>query len=179
MHDTLSVAYVADSWHEFFIGSAGGVAALSGLIFVAVSVNLKEILAADRAEGGTFLTGRAIEALVSLLIALGICVVGLAPEISSRILGAFVLLTAAISTISPVRALVAFRALASQPGVSRPKAFTARVILALAFFASLVAAGVTIVAQAGGGLYWLPVCFIIAIVVAAVNAWVLLVEVMR
>jgi phosphoribosylcarboxyaminoimidazole (NCAIR) mutase len=34
LHDT-SVAYAADAWHEFFIGSAGGVAALSGLIAAA------------------------------------------------------------------------------------------------------------------------------------------------
>jgi hypothetical protein len=30
-----------------------------------------------------------------------------------------------------------------------------------------------------GGLFWLPVAFIVAVFVAAVNAWVLLVEVLR
>ena len=31
----------------------------------------------------------------------------------------------------------------------------------------------------GGGLFWLPAAFVIAIVVASANSWVLLVEVLR
>jgi len=34
-------------------------------------------------------------------------------------------------------------------------------------------------AGTGGGLFWLPASFVLAIFVAAVNAWVLLVEVLR
>jgi hypothetical protein len=33
--------------------------------------------------------------------------------------------------------------------------------------------------HAGGGLDWLPVAFVLAIAVAAINAWVLLVEILR
>ena len=52
-------------------------------------------------------------------------------------------------------------------------------LTALTLTASLVAAGVTLAAGHGGGLFWLPVAFVLAIFVAAVNAWVLLVEVLR
>jgi hypothetical protein len=31
----------------------------------------------------------------------------------------------------------------------------------------------------GGGLDWLPAAFVLAILVAAINAWVLLVEILR
>jgi hypothetical protein len=40
-------------------------------------------------------------------------------------------------------------------------------------------AGISFLAQAGGGLHWLPFAFILAIAIAASNAWILLVEVLR
>jgi hypothetical protein len=40
-------------------------------------------------------------------------------------------------------------------------------------------AGATLLARAGGGLHWLPFCFILAVTVAASNARILLVEVLR
>jgi hypothetical protein len=54
-----------------------------------------------------------------------------------------------------------------------------RAITAFTLTASLVVAGITLAAGRGGGLFWLPVAFVLAIFVAAVNAWVLLVEVLR
>jgi hypothetical protein len=43
----------------------------------------------------------------------------------------------------------------------------------------LAVTGSTLAAGAGGGLLWLPAAFVLAVFVAAVNAWVLLVEVLR
>jgi hypothetical protein len=40
-------------------------------------------------------------------------------------------------------------------------------------------AGITLLAQGGGGLHWLPFAFILAVSIAASNAWILLVEVLR
>ena len=58
----------------------------------------------------------------------------------------------------------------------------ARSVLLTAFgFDSVIEllSGVTLATGHGGGLYWLPVAFVLAIVIAAINAWVLLVEVLR
>ena len=44
---------------------------------------------------------------------------------------------------------------------------------------SLLLSGVTLATGHGGGLYWLPAAFVLAIAIAAINAWVLLVEVLR
>ncbi|HEX2746304.1 MAG TPA: hypothetical protein VHN16_18150 [Streptosporangiaceae bacterium] len=41
-------AYNPETWHDFFIAAAGAAAALSGLIFVAVSINLRDILTEER-----------------------------------------------------------------------------------------------------------------------------------
>jgi hypothetical protein len=41
------------------------------------------------------------------------------------------------------------------------------------------AGGSTFIARAGGGLNWLLFAFILAVSIAASNAWILLVEVLR
>ncbi len=37
-------AYSSELWHDFFIGAAGAAAALTGLLFVSLSINLEQIL---------------------------------------------------------------------------------------------------------------------------------------
>ena len=49
------------------------------------------------------------------------------------------------------------------------------VVLVLAY--AITAA--SLVGREAGGLHWLPLAFVLGIVAAAVNAWVLLVEVLR
>ena len=51
--------------------------------------------------------------------------------------------------------------------------------LALLLVAAYALSGVTLLAQGGGGLHWLPVAFILAVSIAASNPWILLVEVLR
>ena len=43
----------------------------------------------------------------------------------------------------------------------------------------VVVAGVLVLAEAGGGLYWWPAAIVTAYLGALVNAWVLLVEILR
>ena len=64
-------AYDPEMWHEFFVAAAGAAAALSGLIFVAVSINLGEILAQEKKIGSSYLTGRAAPLLVAVYAAGG------------------------------------------------------------------------------------------------------------
>lgn len=166
--------YSTEAWGDLFVAAAGAGAVLTGLIFVAVSVNIGAVLEADRRSGENFLTGRAVEALVALLNVLVISLVGLVPTIPRGALAAFVLLVAAESIISPIRAIQASRHKSSIEGATM-----LRIGMALALTLSLVASGVTLAVGHGGGLFWLPVAFVVAIFVAAVNAWVLLVEVVR
>jgi hypothetical protein len=161
-------------WTEFFLGTAGAVAALSGLIFVGVSVNLSRILAAEKSEGGSFLTGRAIEALVALLTILGVSTFGLAPELGTTSFGFVLLAAASFCAVAPIRLV----AVVIRTG-HRPAGFASRLLFAAALVTCLIAAGVTLFAGVDGGFYWLPFAVVLAVTVAAVNAWVLLVEVMR
>jgi len=166
--------YSPEGWGDLFLAAAGATAALSGLIFVALSVNIRTVLDTEKSEGQNFLTGRALEALGALLIVLVISLVGLTPGIPRWALAAFILLSGLGSATSPVRALLASR---QQAAIDLP--LLLRLVFAVALTVTLLLAGVTLATGHGGGLYWLPVAFVLAIVIAAINAWVLLVEVLH
>jgi uncharacterized membrane protein len=120
-----SGAYNVEAWHELFIASAGAAAALSGLIFVAVSINLGAILEAEEKVGSSYLTGRALESLVVLLVILAISIVALDLYISRVAFAVFLFVCMARSAISPARAVAAYRA----SGI-KPIAFNLRLFLA-------------------------------------------------
>src|SRR5215212_5545579 len=52
-----------DEWHDFFLAQAGAAGVLTGLVFVAASINLQQIVS----EPGSGLPGRAAEALILLV----------------------------------------------------------------------------------------------------------------
>jgi len=170
----MSPAYTTAGWAELFLATAGAAAALCTVIFAGLSVNIEVLLAIDEGDGQHFLTGRALEALVALLNVLAISVVALTPTIPRAALPAVVLLIAGESAISPVRALAARR---SEAGPRRAVAL--RLITGSALTFVLLVGGVSLAAGYGGGLYWLPAGFLLAITVSAINTWVLLSEVLR
>lgn len=73
-------AYSAAEWESLFVAEAGASAALAGLLFVALSINLERILK------GSGLPGRAGEAIVLLLTVLVVSTFGLVPGQSPRVL---------------------------------------------------------------------------------------------
>ena len=166
--------YSPEGWGDLFLAAAGAAAVLSGLLFVGLSVNVRTVLAAGQREGQNFLTGRGLEALAALLIVLVVSLVGLVPGIPRAALAAFILVTGVGSATSPVRALLASR---QQAAIGAP--LLLRLVTAAALTVTLLLSGVTLVTGHGGGLYWLPAAFVLAIVIAAVNAWVLLIDVLR
>jgi uncharacterized membrane protein len=166
--------YETAGWSDLLACAGGAAAVLAGLIFVGLSVNMGTLLELDKQRGQNFLTGRALEAFAGMLTVLVICVVALTPDIARGVLAAFILAMAAASAISPVRVLRY-----ANREERRSRVLLQRIVFALAFTVCLVACGITLAAGHGGGLFWLPAAFVIAIGVASVNSWVLLVEVLR
>lgn len=163
-------AYSAVEWGGLFLAGAGASAALTGLLFVAISINL------DRILQGTGLPGRAGEAMVLLVAVLVVSMLGLVPGQSPTMLGTELLGTGLVAWF--ILASIHVRAVRSRVG-PYPAALAGRIVLAQLAVLPLLAAGVSLLVRAGGGLYWLAPGVLLCLVVAVLGAWVLLIEILR
>lgn len=166
----MSVAYDPSAWSDLFVATAGASAALLGLLFVAVSINLERIL---KYEG---LPERALETLLLLLGVLVVSIVGLIPGQSTIALGLELLVFSA-SVAGVVLRLPATRA--EDTGEEPLHWRISRIGVRLMGTAPLVIGGFSVLVEAGGGLYWVAAGIALAIIGAVANAWVLLVEILR
>jgi hypothetical protein len=71
-------------WHDFFLAAAGATAALLGLLFVGVSINLNAIAADERVD----LRTRAGQAFANLIFVLVVSLIMLIPDPDPRLLAA-------------------------------------------------------------------------------------------
>jgi hypothetical protein len=164
-----------DQWHDFFLAMAGTAGVLTGLVFVAVSINLQEIVS----EPGSGLPGRAAEALILLVGVLTASVLLLVPGQGRGTVGALVL-AVGLATWGWVVAIQLLRL--QDWGTMRPdlrQPFVLRVVLAQIATLPLVVAGITVLTGGLGGLYWLVAGMVLSILVALFEAWVLLIEINR
>jgi modulator of FtsH protease len=162
-------AYDASEWSDLFVAAAGAGAALAGLVFVAVSINIDRILAYQG------LPERALETVVTLLVVVLVSIVGLIPGQSETALGLELLAIAVTFTYVVARA--------SQqklpPGAERRRWLLSRMAVRAIAIVPLLVAGISVLLGEGGGLYWAAAGIVGAIVGAVANAWVLLVEILR
>jgi modulator of FtsH protease len=150
------------------MGTIGAAAALTGLLFVAISINLEQILKYPQ------LPGRAAGTLGILVSGLIVSGFALAPGQGSRTLGV---------EIAAVGVIVALQAIWVTPGRGTPDEPRSWLIHHLASLLlpsiAFIIGGVSLIAAGGGGLYWVFAGILLVFVSASVNAWVLLVEILR
>ena len=161
-------AYDPSEWTDLFVAAAGASAALAGLVFVAVSINIERIL---RYQG---LPERALETVLLLLSVLVVSILGLIPgqsrvALGAELLGEALLISAAVAVLVPM----------SLPTPFRRSWLVGRAILAALGTVPLLVGGATLSAGAGGGLYWTAAGILGATLAGVANAWVLLVEILR
>jgi hypothetical protein len=160
--------YTPADWHDLFAAAAGASAALLGLLFVAISINLKLILEHRH------LPGRAAATLATLLSVLAVCSFGLTPGQSDRALGVEILATGAVVSTQAIWVSVGKRSQGD------PLSWTLGNLPILLFPAlTFVGGGCSLLAGSGGGLYWILAGTVSTFVGASINAWVLLVEIVR
>ncbi len=165
----MTAAYDLAPWANFFVAEVGASAALVGLLFVAVSINLTKILAQPA------LPGRAFEALVVLVLVLFVATFGLVPGQSIVAYGIEVL-TSAVAAWGIT--LQIQRRAPVDPG--HPKLWMAsRVMATQAATLPMIVAGLSLITQRGGGLFWIVASVIASFLAALIDAWVLLIEIQR
>lgn len=158
-----------DAWQVFFAAQVGASAALLGLLFVGVSLNLDKILA------GPLLPRRGLLALLLLLAVLVVGSVTLVPGLPEAALAA-ALMAAGLS--------LAALGLSVSLGSWRSPA-TSRLNIAFGFAMSqlaalpYVAAAVVLLAGGTGAPGWIAAAMILSTAKAVADAWVLLVEINR
>ena len=162
-------AYDAGEWTDFFVASAGASAALAGLVFVAVSINVDRIL---QFKG---LPERAMATVLLLLCVVIVSLVGLIPG-QDRVALAAELLVVGLVFMTATLWL-------TSPGRAGHEA-SARHVLSHWFLIAVgtipfVIGALALFAEAGGGLYWVAAGVVLALAGAVLNAWVLLVEILR
>ena len=157
-------------WTPYFGALAGVFAALTGLVFVALSINLKQILALPG------VSGRALEAIVLLVEPVLVGLNGLLPDQSAHGFGLELLAVGLAGWMAANAILVAGRrALAERPVQESAR----RVLLVETATLLTVAAAAQLIGGVSGGLYWLAAGMALSLVVGVLDAWVLLVEIIR
>ena len=157
------------TWGNFLVAQAGAAAALTGLIFVAVSINLPKILEFPG------VSTRAAEAVILLLGVFLISSVALVPNQSETMLGAELLsIGCLLWLVTTVRQITFHR-----PAAHVWWWFPARVVMCQLAILPFCVAGASLIFRWPGAVYWLVPGCMFSMIVGVISAWILLVEILR
>ena len=157
-------------WQTFFAAQVNAAAALTGLVVVAISVNITRILAQE------LLPARAGEALIALVGALVLASLLLIPGQPPQAQAGECGIVGTLMLAAPFSfQLHAWR---SDVPNERARPITRALMTGLGGAPMLVAA-VLLAEGMAAGLYWAAAGLIASLVAGVVGAWVLLVEILR
>jgi len=159
---------VAAEWSDLFVAAAGASAALAGLVFVAVSINV------DRIIGGP---GLPEMAFITVLLLVGVLVVSLfclIPDQGTKTLGFEMLGISLLWTGGILRF-----GKKSLPHLTHGYQYVTRAVLPLLGTVPYLIGSVFLISGNAAGLDWIFVGVIGAILAAVMNAWILLIEILR
>jgi len=160
---------IAD-WSNFLIAVASAAAALTGLIFVAISINLTKIL---QLPGVSI---RASEALIILLGILLISIVALAPNQPPWALATEILAIGAVSWIKITQGQIRSLSLGLRVPVWL---FAMRVSLFQLALLPIILTGLSLAFGWRNAMFWLIPGCVFSFVVGVHSAWVILIEILR
>jgi hypothetical protein len=160
----VSEAYDVSAWHEFATALAGASAALTGLVLVAMSIRLREVLAEPIHRL------RAESAFVSLLAVLGLALVALFAGISRQAYGAVVVAVALVRLVHIARDA---RVFVGEPGSEGWLMLAAHVVSSVAELWG----GIGLLTRSGGGMYVLAAGLLIHGGIALRVVWFIFVSI--
>jgi hypothetical protein len=157
-------------WQALFAVQAGAAATLTGLVFVALSINLARIIEIPG------LAGRAAESMLQFLQVFFVSSAVLIPRQPLMALGCEVFFVAALSWLGQVTSQIRYaRARSGHP----VKWLAQRVVTTHIASIPLLVAAVMLILGNSGGLFVIMGGFSFSFVAGVVGAWVLLVEILR
>jgi hypothetical protein len=161
--------YEPEAWSDFGVGVVGAAAALAGLLFVAMSINISRILAnktlPSRAAGNLILF------VLPLLAGTWILIPGQPPVA----LGVELIVTGLLTS----GLLLRLQRPSNRSGESLPSWLFGGLAPSVLAGALTLVGGVSVIAEHGGGLYWVAPAIVLAFATGLAGAWVLLVEILR
>jgi hypothetical protein len=158
-----------DAWSEFNVAMVGTTAALAGLVIVAASVNIGDIIKAGS------LTARLAAGIAGLVLALAGSAIGLFPGIGRIPYGLAVIVLAAGAAVFQLQAA---RRIMADPGSQNHLRWPKSVVGFLAPLA-YIAGGALVALGDPHGLAWMAIGSIVAVMAALLISWIVLVEVLR
>ncbi|MBE7187707.1 hypothetical protein [Jatrophihabitans endophyticus] len=151
----------AGAFENFAVMVGGASAALTGLLFVSVSLNR------DLIVRHPMLRASAAQTLVLLIIPLILCALLLVPDQHRWTLAVELVVTAAVSTL----VLLRVQRHAGRDEKSRIADLVDRRETSLLTTMLIVVGAATYWAGHGGGIYWLVPAIILSLVAGVLNAW--------
>jgi modulator of FtsH protease len=161
---------MSPGWVSFFEAAAGAAAALTGLIFVALSVNIARILEFSH------LPARAAAAMGALMLILTTSLAALAPQ-PVRWLGGETLALTALAWLLQIDSARQSRTATRRH--NRPAHEFVVEIMSQIQMIPYAVGGVLLALGCAAGVDWLAAGAVLVFMLAVINAWVLLVEILR
>jgi modulator of FtsH protease len=158
-------------WSDFFVAEVGASAALAGFVIVAISINLARIIAYP------WLPGRAAETLVAPTGVLIVSSYMLVPQQPLGQLAVEVAATGAAMWLVPL--VIQLRTWGSHSKAVPRRSLVTRLVLTQISSLPIVTSGVLMWMGAPNAVAWMVPGVIASLIATVINAWVLLVEIVR
>jgi hypothetical protein len=159
------MGYLPGMWHDFGVTIGGLAGALTGLLFVAVSIKSETL------SKSVSLSSRAAQTLVLFMTSALAAIVLVAPQPGDALGGELIALAATSGA-----ALYVLDRRGGHDQTSRVARYIERASPNAITQVLFGVAGITFLITAGGGLYWLIPAAVFSLVGGVINAWLFLVR---
>lgn len=157
-------------WQTYLAVQAGAAATLTGLVFVAVSINLAQIISIPG------LPGRAFEALAQLLQVFFIASFALIPHQSVELLAGEILGIALLSLTGQIISLSRY----ARMRAGHPRSWlSTRIVVTVVTTMPFCVCGLMLLFGLPAWICGLVLGFVTSFIAAVVGAWILLIEILR